>query len=66
MCGSKRGLKLQLFIIIMSREIRATSSFYLVRLSFPPYSSKKYHAGFLRTLAILIRVRMDGSNAPVS
>ncbi len=33
---------------------------------FPLYSSRKYPAGFFKTLAILIRVFMDGSDAPVS
>ena len=31
-----------------------------------PYSAKKYPAGFLRTLAILTRVLIDGNDAPVS
>ncbi len=31
-----------------------------------PYPSRKYPAGFLRTLAILTKVFMDGSDAPVS
>ena len=30
-----------------------------------PYSSKKYPAGFLRTLAILAKVFIDGNDAPV-
>jgi len=42
----------------IKKEIGNTSS--------TPYSSKKCPAGFLRTLAILTRVCMDGNDAPVS
>jgi len=37
--------------------------FNLVRLFFPPCSSRKYPAGFLRTLAIFSRVRIDDNDA---